>query len=141
MGNPPLKHREHPGLAHDEGRARGPGARRAPMMSDRQRGMSLRPLVTMLVVGCVAAYFVWPPAISMDTALGAVTVGAFLRMLGAGLLVLMAIYVGVYYAKADRRIAEEKARRKYLWKTLGPAAGVFPDDDSEPPPDWRPPGG
>jgi hypothetical protein len=110
------------------------------MMND-QRGMSLRPLVTMLVIGCVAAYFVWPPGISMDTALGAVTVGAFLRMSGAGLLVLMAIYVGVYYAKADRRKAEEKANRKFLWKALRPGAGVFPDDDSEPPPDWRPPGG
>jgi hypothetical protein len=41
-----------------------------------------------------------------------------------------------------RRKAEEKATRKRLWKMLRPAAGAFPDDyDSEPPPDWRPPGG
>lgn len=61
----------------------------------------------------------------------------FLVGIAAALVIwLAAIRLREYY----RRKAEEKANRKFLWKTLRPGAGIFKEDDSEPPPGWRPPG-
>jgi len=52
------------------------------------------PLAFCLAVGCVAAYFVWPTGIT-DMPLGAITFGALLRAIGAGLIMLVALYIGV----------------------------------------------
>lgn len=48
----------------------------------------------LLAIGWAAAYWVWPTGI-MDAPLGSVTVMASLRMLGAGALVVFALYTAV----------------------------------------------
>jgi hypothetical protein len=67
--------------------------------------------------------------------------GATVESLVGIAVVLVIWWTSIRLREHYRRKAEEKARRNFLWKTLRPAAGVFPDDDSEPPPDWQPPGG
>jgi hypothetical protein len=62
------------------------------MMND-QRGFSLWPLVIVLTIGCVPAYFVWPSGI-MDTPLSAVTVGDFFRMIAMAAVLLVAAVTG-----------------------------------------------
>ena len=47
--------------------------------------------VVLLVVGWVVAWLIWPTGV-MDMPLASVTVLAFLRMLGAGVVVLFTLY-------------------------------------------------
>jgi len=60
----------------------------------RVRGMSFVPLVIFMFIGAVAAIFIWPK-VGMDTALGSITLGEFLRIIGAGFVVLVALWIGV----------------------------------------------
>ena len=65
-----------------------------------QRGMSLLPLVIVLAIGCVTVYFIWPTG-TIDMPLGVIKVSTFLRMMGAGLGLLVAVYVGAMLSDWD----------------------------------------
>jgi hypothetical protein len=51
-------------------------------------------LVISLAAGGIAAWFIWPSGV-LDTPLAAMTIGMLLRMLGAVVVPLIALYIGV----------------------------------------------
>jgi len=67
---------------------------------NNQRGFSMWPLLIVLAIGCVPAYFVWPSGV-MDAQLSAITVGALLRMIGTAAVLLVAAVIGVLLSDWD----------------------------------------
>ena len=66
--------------------------------------------------------------------------GAIVEYLVGIAAVLVIWLTSIRLREHYRRKAEEKAARRRSWRALRPGAGIV-DDDSEPPPDWHPPGG